>query len=254
MVGIEDADTGSHELTTELRNALVHFIYELAEDNNNWQNSIGILDEYIEHLQANQGSEHLPSEIETVLPHVERANHLLTEMDKLHLHQEHNAKVLNQIPMGIVLISRDTTIISKNRQAEELLDHIQADYTRGRLHFRNIKQQKNLLKAIHEMQVSQKPGMPLHMGKLQLWLSSYGNPKNHHLAIFLGHSTVRHKVSTSSLTDIHGLTKQEANLTLELCHGKASLDEAAQTMDITSINACFLTCKSDFGIRTKKHG
>lgn len=233
MVGTGDVNTGSNELNAELQDALVHFIYELVEDNNNWQSSIGILDEYIEHLHANQGAKHLPSEIEAVLPHVERANYLLTEMDKLRLHHEHNAKVLNQIPMGIVLISRDTTIISKNRQAEELLDHIQADHNNGRLRFHDIKQQQKLQKTIRDMQINQKPGVPLTMGKLQLWLSSYGNPKNHHLALFLGHSTARRKVSIQSLTGLHGLTKQEAYLTRELCNGKSSLDEAAQIMGIT---------------------
>ena len=215
----------------DVHDRLVHSIYALVDSDDEWPNLVNTMDEFFEHDKRNPlnaSADHVSS----LLPHVERANLLLEKMAALHLKNRHTDKVLDRIPMGIVLITPQARIISKNARSIALLDHVQAQHHDKELQFRDSKHQHAFAHALNRVTSGKALGVPVTLGPLNLWISHYGEGSSEQLAVYLGHQTFERNVRIDQLMALFALTEKEARLTSQLCNGRASLEEAASNMGI----------------------
>jgi len=227
--GTEGKRTGKEDV----RERLVHSIYTLVHDESEWPNLFSIMDEFFMHANEAGRTSDLDFVISSLFLHVERANLLLEKISEMHLKNSHADRVMNHIPMGIVLISPQAKILSLNFRATALLDHIQATHRDGVLQFRDKPQQREFWRVLDEVASGKAHGAPLKMGELNLWISHYGEGTNAQLAVYLGHQTFRRNISIEQLMSAYMLTEKEAQLAARLCDGHTDLDETAENMGIS---------------------
>jgi len=215
-----------------VRDRLIHSIYGLVHDDEEWPALLGIMDELFSESDDSTTEASRPDHATSLLPHIERANLLLEKISELHIKSTLSDRVIDRIPMGIVLITPETKIVSKNFRADAVLNHIQANYRDGKLAFRDMKHQRAFLKAIEEVASGKAQASPIRMGELNVWVSHYGEGYSAQLVVYFGHQTFQRNIRTDQLTSLFGLTEKEARLTAELCNGHASLEEAAEHLGI----------------------
>ena len=216
----------------DVRDRLVHSIYALVDNDDEWPNLLHAMDEFFDH-EDNDPLDTFADHFSSLLPHVERANLLLEKMAALHLKNSHADRVLDRIPMGIVLITPEAKIISRNARGIALLDHVEARHHDGELQFRDSNQQRAFVRALNHVASGDSQGAPVTMGPLNLWISHYGESSVEQLAVYLGHQTFERNVRVEQLMKLYGLTEKEAKLTAQLCNGRASLEEAAGNLGMS---------------------
>jgi len=227
------SETASTAQIMALRDSLVHQIYGLVSDPNLWMDTADTLDALIACTQFDDRTHSLSEEITSLHPHLERVNLLLDEISHMNLQGKHNELILDHIPMGIILLDHQSNILQSNQRARVLLDHVNATYSNGLLRFNSSHHQQQLNTALQQLRQNDLQGVPFKIGDLNVWLTKYSGDKQGPLALYFGHSSLRRKVSLNALKTLYGLTAKEAQITRELCNGKASLDEAAAAINIS---------------------
>lgn len=215
-----------------VRDRLIHSIYGLVHDNEEWPVLLGIMDELFSESDGGTAGAGPTDHATSLLPHIERANLLLEKISELHIKTTLSDRVIDRIPMGIVLITPEAKIVSKNFRADALLSHTQVSHRDGKLVFRDTRHQQAFLKAIEEVASGKTQAAPIRMGELNIWVSHYGEGCSAQLVVYFGHQTFQRNIRTDHLISLFGLTSKEARLTAELCNGHASLEEAAEQLGI----------------------
>jgi len=225
-MGEKGSSLPSSHLT--LRDQLVHNIYGMVDNEEEWPELLLRLDEYFAQGDADARDQ----DTTPLLAHMERANLLLEKLSDLRLQSRHTDMVLDRIPMGIVLINPQLDIVSINSRAGSLLDSIGAHHRDGRLQFADSGLQKGFRLAVERVVKGLAQGSPLSAEHLNLWVSRHGSGTSMQLVVYLGHRSSPSHIQYRHLMDHYGLTAKEAMLTARLCDGCNSLDEAADDMGI----------------------
>lgn len=220
------------EKKSDLRDRLIHGIYGLVHDEGEWPQLVGILDAMLAEDDDKRLSPGDADAFSSVLPHVERANLLLKKMAELDMQSAQVDSVIDRMPMGVVRITPDATILASNLRADDLLTHIRANRRDGRLSFSHAGYQQAFAKAVEEVASGASQAMPVRMGELNVWVARYGDATSTQLVVYLGHQTLTRNIRTDQLKVLYGLTEKEARLTALLCSGHASLEEAAEAMGV----------------------
>jgi len=225
-----DERTGHHAdpKTTDLREQLVHRIYAMVDQSDTWPATLSLLDALCRCSEPGGDSD----AIDSLIPHIDRANLLIAEMERLKLSHQQSEAILERIPIGIAIITPRCGVISANRRAEVLLDGINARSSRGRIRIPEKCDDDEFRKAVAELCADRCQGKALRCGHLNLWLCRHDRDPER-LLLFLSDHTSRHRISVAQLQRIYGLTKKEAAVASELCNGISDLESAAVALDIS---------------------
>jgi len=210
-----------------LREDLVHRIYALINQPEAWPDVMQALDALIEcknNLDPHTG-------VGSILPHVERVNMLLAQLEQLELDRQQSDRILDSMPFSMLVMQSDCRIISINQRARLLLEHVNKKHDLQYLQLRQKQWQASLLGAVKRMMSGHSSSESLHIGHLNLQLSGHGHD-NKQLLVLLSEHTVEQHICIETLQQMYGLTGQEAYLTLELIHGSVSLEAAALVLGI----------------------
>lgn len=211
---------------------VLNAIYALLDDDDKLPELLHAVDSLFSATDPHIAESDTSARISSLVPHVQRANDLLEKISEIHLKNSHTGKVLDHVPMGIILITTEADIVFSNARASALLDHIGAEHHQGVLRFRDACHQSAFDLAMQDIGSGNKRGAAVKMGDLNLWISHYGEGKGNRLAVYLGHQTFRRNVRANLLMAEYQLTEKEAMLTAELCNGHADLEEAAVLLGI----------------------
>jgi len=197
---------GNISSVDDVHDRLVHCIYAVVDNEDEWPKLFRTLDEFFDPGREASESDAHNDRISLLLPHVKRANLLLEKISELHLKSKHTDRVLDRIPIGIVLITPQAKILSINARAIALLEHIKARHAEGEIQFLCTKQQQSFLRVVKAIATGKLHGAPHRIDDLNLWITHYGD--GHHLAIYLGHQTFQHNVRVEQLMDLFKLSER----------------------------------------------
>lgn len=223
---MQTVEIATAQQNNNLHEKLVQHIYALVHQPDAWVDVWHTLD------AMNNNKESLSN----LATHLSQAEALLEKMQQLQLNQSQQKSILNNIPMGIIQITKDARILSSNKHGLYLLEHIQDIRNKSYLHFEQPEQQSTFHKALLTIQNSRKDSASVHIGHINMHIQ-----KNTHgqYNIFLSEHTHQPAISSKRLQEIYALTQNEALLCCELSNGSVSLKDAASAMGI-----CVSTARS----------
>jgi len=213
----------------QTREALISSIYALIDDAQQWPRALELIDKLTVDSNDSDPLSPYPDSITSLLPHLNQAIELLEKLSDIEIKNSHTDGLMNHLPMGLVIIKPDATILSENTRAAVLLEHVRAIHEE-KLKFAPAIHQQAFALTCREV-LNTREGKSVSMGELQMWVSPHG-PEACQLAIFLGHHNYHTHIRLSALNDLYGLTSKEAMVAAELCNGRAKLEEVANTMGI----------------------
>ena len=123
------------EAIDSVREQLVHSIYALVNNPDEWPNTLALLSTMIQLPDQTQDDTGFMS----MLPHIQRASLLLAEIETLKLTSQQSEKIIDSVPMAITLMQPDGRIVSANRRAQTLMQKIDVHSNHDHLYFRNTQ-------------------------------------------------------------------------------------------------------------------
>ena len=222
----EQASHDAVEGSAQLREQLVHHIYALVERADGWPETVALLDALCRNVHTEAG------EIDSLLPHIDRADLLLGEMERLELSRQQSETILDRIPMAIAMISPQCELLSSNRRADILLSKLITHNSKRLIRLPSRAHNKQLHDAVAEVHGNRSSSKALHFGHLKLWLCRHDHDPEK-LLLFLADHTNRREINITQLQQLYELTGREAAVTSELCNGISDIEAVASALEIS---------------------
>ncbi len=240
---------------------LTGIIYEAALDPHLWPDLLDMLAQMLNLSEpANQSESALHGNTDgnnrfyRLLPHIHRALALNRRFNDTKQEHQFTNSIIDQFPIGIVIINAERQVISSNRRANEVI-HSQLGVSIVNSKFRIDDEKKNeFLTRYIEQLTKKETGNKIDntcslainqqdQATLSLLISTdpyyrahYDNNAEHRITLFIASPFSQHSVSHDALQSLFQLSPAEARLTASLASG-ISIDEYALTHHVAKHTA-----------------